>query len=135
MQVLFLDTNVLLDFFLKREGFEYARRILYLSYEHSCVLYVSSLAFSHIAYIMRKVAKGDALYEILETLREMVHIIAVDDTIISNAIHLRANDFEDAIQYFSAKKMNVNCIVTNNVKDFTFSDLEVLKPAEFLHRQ
>ena len=63
---------------------------------------------------MRKVAKGDALYDILNTLTEMVNIIAVDDEVIVNAIYLRADDFEDAIQYYSAKKMNVTCIVTNN---------------------
>lgn len=114
MQVVFLDTNVLLDFFLKREGVDHARRILSMGYEKSCILCVSSLTFSHIAYIMRKVAKGDALYDILDTLTEMVNIIAVDDEVIVNAIYLRADDFEDAIQYYSAKKMNVTCIVTNN---------------------
>lgn len=132
MQAVFLDTNVLLDFFLKREGVDYARHILSMGYEKSCILYVSSLAFSHIAYIMRKVAKGDALYDILGTLTEMVNIIAVDDEVIVNAIYLRANDFEDAIQYYSAKKMNVDCIVTNNLKDFVYSDIEVFRPSDFL---
>ena len=35
---------------------------------------------------MRKVAKGKALYEILETLMEMVEIISVDKDVISEAV-------------------------------------------------
>lgn len=77
-------------------------------------------------------ARGKALYDILETLREMVNIVSVDDVVIDNAIKQQANDFEDAVQYFSAKKINADCIVTNNIKDFTFSQISVLSPKEFL---
>lgn len=132
MKNVFIDTNVLLDFFLNREGVGQARRILFQAFKGTCSLYVSSLAFSHLAYIMRKTARGKALYDILETLREMVNIVSVDDVVIDNAIKQQANDFEDAIQYFSAKKINADCIVTNNIKDFTFSQISVLSPKEFL---
>ena len=86
MLKVFVDTNVLLDFFLCREGVDWARSILMKGYDNSCKLYVSSLTFSHLAYIMRKVAKGKALYEILETLMEMVEIISVDKDVISEAV-------------------------------------------------
>ena len=130
MQTLFLDANVLFDFFLNREGVEYAREILQMGYKKQCSLYVSSLSFSHLAYTMRKVAKGKALYSILETLQEMVNIASVDEEVITKAIRLGANDFEDAIQYFSACKIDADCIVTNNIKDFAFSEIRVIKPSE-----
>ena len=44
----------------------------------------------------------------------------------------KAKDFEDALQYFSAKAIGVDCIVTRNVKDFPFSELQVLTPKDFL---
>ena len=132
MKSVFVDTNVLLDFFLCREGVEQARSILLMGYGESCDLYVSSLAFSHLAYIMRKVAKGNALYDILDTMMEMVNIVSVDKDVIEKSVSLRANDFEDAIQYYSAKMINADYIVTNNVKDFAFSDIYVVKPVDFL---
>ena len=133
MLKVFVDTNVLLDFFLCREGVDWARSILMKGYDNSCKLYVSSLTFSHLAYILRKVAKGKALYEILETLMEMVEIISVDKDVISEAVSLKANDFEDAIQYFSAKKINANYIVTNNGKDFDFSKISIVTPFQLLN--
>lgn len=103
-----------------------------MGYGETCEIYVSSLAFSHLAYIMRKVAKGNALYDILETLMEMVRIVSVDTNVIADSVALRANDFEDAIQYYSAKKISADYIVTNNIKDFGFSDIDVVKPIDFL---
>lgn len=132
MRKVFIDTNVLLDFFLCREGVDQARSILLMGYAETCELYVSSLAFSHLAYIMRKVAKGNALYDLLDTLMEMVSIVSVDKEVIADSVSLRANDFEDAIQYFSAKKIHADYIVTNNIKDFGFSEINVMKPIDFL---
>lgn len=81
---------------------------------------------------MRKVAKGNALYDLLDTLMEMVSIVSVDKEVIADSVSLRANDFEDAIQYFSAKKIHADYIVTNNIKDFGFSEINVMKPIDFL---
>ena len=81
---------------------------------------------------MRKVAKGNALYDILDTLMEMVRVVSVDRNVIADSVALRANDFEDAIQYYSAKKIGADYIVTNNIKDFGFSDIDVVKPIDFL---
>ena len=77
MLKIFVDTTVLLDFFLCREGVDWARSILMKGYDNSCKLYVSSLTFSHLAYIMRKVAKGKALYEILETLMKLQKLFSI----------------------------------------------------------
>ena len=41
-------------------------------------------------------------------------------------------DFEDAMQYFSAKHEDIDYIITRNKKDFTASDIPVLKPQEFV---
>lgn len=48
------------------------------------------------------------------------------------AIRLRAKDFEDALQYYTAKENGVDCIITRNKKDFYFSDFPVYTPEEFL---
>lgn len=62
MSIVFLDTNILLDFLLRREGVDNAKEILKQCYQGKIDLYVSSLSFSNIAYIVRKQFKGEALY-------------------------------------------------------------------------
>lgn len=132
MQTVFLDTNVLLDFLLKREDYAEAREILTMGYQGKLLLYVSSLSFSNIAYITRKTFRGNALYEVFQGLRELVNVSKVDSVTIDKAIALRAADFEDALQYYSALSVDARAVVTNNTKDFLFSEIEVLTPRQFL---
>lgn len=55
MKNVLIDTNVILDFLMKREGFfEDARNVLALGYNKCYTLHLSSLSFSNIAYIARK---------------------------------------------------------------------------------
>ena len=55
----------------------------------------------------------------------------MDDFCIDAALKLKSRDFEDALQYFSAKEAGADCIITRNKKDFYFSDIFVLEPIEF----
>ncbi len=70
----------------------------------------------------------------LNTLLGLSDVTSVDNSTVRKATALRAKDFEDALQYYSAKSMEADCIVTSNVKDFTFSDIPVYKPEEFLDK-
>lgn len=129
----FIDTNVVLDFLLKRESFyDDARTIMAMGYNNLCVLYISSLSFSNIAYIARKKFTGDSLYQCFSEIRELMHVSSVTESDIDAAIQLRANDFEDSVQYCSALSVGVDCIVTRNCKDFPFSNIAVLSPQEFI---
>ncbi len=125
----------MLDFLLKREGFfEEAHLVMVLGYNNLCELYMSSLSFSNIAYIARKGLSGDALYDCFSDIRELLAVSSVTQEEVDEAIRLKAKDFEDAIQYFSAKSVEADCIVTRNIKDFPFSEIAVLTPGEFLEQ-
>lgn len=129
---MFLDTNVILDFYLDREEFsDDAEAVLALGYNKACSLFVSALTFANFAYIGRKKYPGNTIYEVLESLREFAEITPVDSEVVSNALSLQSKDFEDAIQFCSAKVAGVNCIVTRNIKDFVSFDIEVLTPKDF----
>jgi len=56
----------------------------------------------------------------------------VDDTIINNALESDFNDFEDAIQYFTAIENGMDCIITRNVDDYKKSIISVYTPTELL---
>ena len=130
----FVDTNIVLDFLLKRTGFfEEARMIMVLGYNKLCNLYLSSLSFSNIAYIARKELSGDALCDCFSEVRELLAVSPVTQEEVDGAIKLKAKDFEDAIQYYSAKSIGADCIVTRNIKDFQFSEIPAYKPEELLN--
>ena len=84
------------------------------------------------AYIGRKKFPGETIYSVLSSLFEIADITSVNSDVVKSAVALQAKDFEDALQYFSAKSIEADCIVTRNVKDFLFSELKVLTPQEFL---
>ena len=133
MKKVFIDTNVLLDYYLDREGFsDDAETILAYGYNQGCSLYVSSLTCANVAYIARKKFPGEAIYSVLSSLFEFAEVTSVDSEVVKLAVALQAKDFEDALQYFSAKSIEADCIVTRNIKDFAFSELQVLTPQEFL---
>ena len=133
MKKVFVDTNVILDFLMKRSGFfDNARMIMALGYNHYCELYMSSLSFSNIAYIARKEFTGEALYKCFSSLRELLNVSSVSQESVDLAIKLQADDFEDALQYFSVGSVDADCIVSRNVKDFSFSDIEILTPDELV---
>ena len=135
MKKVFLDTNVVVDYYLDREGFSSdAEAILAYGYNQQCSLFVSSLTCANLAYIARKTFPGKAIYSVLSTLLEMVEVASVDSDVVKSAVALQAKDFEDAIQYFSAKSIGADCILTRNVKDFPFPGLPVITPQEFLNQ-
>lgn len=50
----FIDTNVLIDLLLERDGCQDAATILLCQKEQKCSLFLSSLTMANIAYILRK---------------------------------------------------------------------------------
>ena len=131
----FLDTNVILDYYLNREGADVAEAILAIGYGKACDLYVSALTFSNIAYIARKKYPGENIYTVLDSLKEFANVTNVDSSVVQSALSLRAKDFEDAMQYYSAMTIGADCIVTSNTKDFQFSEIEILTPSEFIQKK
>lgn len=61
----------------------------------------------------------------------MTEIIDTTSSTIKNAIDSEFKDFEDALQYYSAKlNTNINGIVTRNGGDFKYSTISILTPEE-----
>ena len=122
MKKVFLDTNVILDYYLDREEFSNdAEAILALGYSKVCSLFVSALTFANIAYIARKKFPGNTIYSVLKSLQELADITPIESYVVREAVVLQSKDFEDALQYYSAKMADMDCIVTRNIKDFVVS--------------
>ncbi len=68
----------------------------------------------------------------LRLLRDVFGTVDLTRRILSQAMDAGFNDFEDAIQYFSAQHMGAEAIVTRNVGDFPRTGPSALTPTELL---
>ena len=60
MKKVFLDTNIVADLFLKREPFcENSLKLFTLGFHKKITLYVSSLSYATLAYLVRKMKKEE----------------------------------------------------------------------------
>ncbi|MBN1943408.1 MAG: PIN domain-containing protein [Phycisphaerae bacterium] len=132
MRVL-LDTNILLDVLGRREPYyEDAARIWTLAETGKIEAFASAISFTNIFYIVRKFRDLRAARQAVKWMRDVFHVAPCDDTILHQAIDANWRDLEDAVQYFSAWRIEASYIISRNTGDFTKSDTDVLRPEEFL---
>ena len=128
----FLDTNVVIDLLDKREPFwKDAAALFTMAYNGQVELYISSLTYATASYLLRKHGK-EGTRALLGNLRELSKVTAVGETEVDLAMASAFDDYEDALQYFSAANAKVEAIVTRNKKDFHASGLPVMSPEEFV---
>lgn len=133
MHKIFLDSDVLIDVFARRDPFyEPAARVLTLIDQNRIEGFTSPLVFANIHYILSKLANKDIALNSLRKLKSMIRIIPMDDQIIDLALDSNFTDFEDAIQYHTAKSESIGFIITRNKKDFKNSNIAVCTPEEYL---
>lgn len=132
MKKVFLDTNVILDFVTRRDGYEDACDIFQSGEDRIVNLCVSFLTMANTAYVSRKGRTQDELYGVMEGLSEMFDILPMDKNQLKSSLTIRATDLEDVLQYSCALYNKCDLIVTRNVRHYKFSEIEVLTPKEFL---
>ena len=54
MKKIFIDTNIIIDLLIKRDGYIASAKILALAKDNDVTLYSSVLTMANIAYILRK---------------------------------------------------------------------------------
>ncbi|MBQ0020986.1 MAG: PIN domain-containing protein [Bacteroidales bacterium] len=136
MKVL-IDTNVLLDFYCERQdSYQDAANIFDLACKGKIEIWVSPISFVNLFYITRKTYTVEQRYEILRGLMQICNIASTDKFVLSEALSNVVSDFENMVQYHSARLVSADCIVTRNVKDFTTSTaVKVMTPSQFLDVQ
>lgn len=134
MTDLFIDTDVIIDFLIDRKPHSREAAIIFTLIEQKKLKgYASSLTFSNLYYVLRKLESHKKVKSKLESLSYIIKILKVEEQTIIDALASDFPDFEDSIQYFSAldsKKIDV--IITRNTKDYKKSDIPVLTPGEYL---
>lgn len=129
----FVDSDIILDLLAQREPyFEYAAKIFTLIDQQKIKAYTSPLVFANLHYLLKKLTSNTAALKSLRKLKTLINILPVDERIIEQALNSEFNDFEDAIQYFTAIKNGINLLLTRNKVDYKKSKIAISTSEEFL---
>ncbi|TDX86289.1 type II toxin-antitoxin system VapC family toxin [Epilithonimonas xixisoli] len=131
---LFVDSDVVIDFFTDREPHANpASELFELSEQGSVTLYISALSINNIYYIVRKFLGHKKTLEIVEALVEMTEVIGITKVEILQALKNDFSDYEDSVQYSSALTIaGLDAIITRNIKDYRNSSIAVMTPLNFM---
>jgi predicted nucleic acid-binding protein len=133
MMKVFLDTNILLDFLGERENFyESAAKVLTLADKKEIKLFTSASSVSTAYYLLSKYENKKAAIVKIRKFKLLCSISVCDDEVVEKALQSGFNDFEDALQYFSAIATDCDLIITRNEKDFKNAMIPVMNAESFL---
>ncbi len=133
MKRVFLDTDIVLDLLAERHPFYAAAASIFtLAETGQLEVCVSSLTYSHIHYILRKVVGNSEARNSLKKLKLLVTILPVDETVVEQALSSEFQDFEDAIQYFAAAGFGIQHLITRNAKDYAKGDMTICPADEYV---
>lgn len=130
----FLDSDVVLDYLLKREPFNVpAREIFGYAFNKEIQIYFSSLTVANIHYLLRKQYGNEGALDKITELLRFCKILPVSEKEIFSAIKSGFYDFEDAIQHFTAvQNLEIKGIITRNSADYKKSQIPVFTSEVFL---
>jgi predicted nucleic acid-binding protein len=135
LENVFADTDVILDLLAKRQPHYDSAAILFsLADKEKIRIAVSSLSFSNLHYILSRTYSSSESRRILNRFKVLVKVLAVNEKVIELALTSRFNDFEDAIQYYTAIENNYLILLTRNIKDYKHAEIAVMTPEEYLSR-
>ncbi len=131
---LFVDSDVIIDFFTDREPFANpASELFELNEQGELQFYISAVSINNIYYVVRKYLGHRKTLRIIEDLTEMTFILGTTRVEIIQALKNDFNDFEDAIQYATAlAEKGIEAIITRNIKDYEKSEIAIFTPQQYL---
>lgn len=133
MERVFVDTDIILDLLANRDPFYKHSAILFSEADKGHIeLFVSSLSFSNLNYLLSKQYSPDQARKKLLKFKTLVTVLAVTDKIVELALSSDFKDFEDGLQYFTATENGIKRLLTRNLKDYKAAEIIVMTAEQFL---
>ena len=135
---IFIDSDVILDVLLNRTQFPHSHQLILKVSQKEIIAYTSPIILTNCHYLISKHRNRSQANLAMRSLRQIFQISAVNQSTVDQALASNIQDFEDALQYFSAIDQKLNYLITRNIRDYPDNpSLPILTPAEFLatHKQ
>ncbi len=131
---LFIDANVLITVLNKEfPAFTDCARLLSLADKRKFELVTSPMCLAISFHFAQKKCSEQIAKQKIALLTSKM---SVSDNNKRDVLMVLENkqihDFEDGLEYYSAVSAKCKCVITQDIGDFYFSELEVLKPEDFL---
>jgi predicted nucleic acid-binding protein len=124
---IFIDSDIILDLLAERELFyDNAARMFTLAYNKKIKLYTTAVIMANVFYVLRKLRGKEETKKRLKDLRLLVNILPINENIVDIALNSKFTDFEDALQYFTAKENNILAIITRNTDDYKTKEADII---------
>lgn len=138
----FLDTNVFLDYFQHREQYKAVSYLLNAVEDGRIKAVISVGGIYTLSYLVRMELKKKGIYRPEQTLRlreilngvvELAMVKGISHKMTCRAINDKGfDDIEDSFQHQCAVESMCDIIITINKKHFTYSEIPVMTPQEFV---
>ena len=129
---IFVDTNILLDVLLEREGYYYDALKIWANAENGNVeACIAAISLNNIHYVMRKLKSETTAMIAVKILLRIFKVVPVDADILGLAVDFHDKDFEDDIQLQCAIKAKCSQLFTRNPNHYDHSAIAVVPPSSF----
>lgn len=144
---LFIDTNIFIEYFEKRQQFESVRTIFNLLEDGIHFGYISVGSFYTIAYIVdqgfkrkgyNKPERLNIVRSVLLNVLDLVTVSEINNEALRKSINNENfTDLEDSFQYQVSLIEKCDILITLNIKDFKGANLKlisIMTPQEFVEK-
>lgn len=129
----FVDSDIILDLLAQREPhYDHSAKLFTLIDQQKIEAYTSPLIFANLHYLLKKMTSNTAALKSLRKLKTLVNILSIDERVIEQSLNSEFNDFEDAIQYFTAVNNGISLLLTRNKVDYKKGKITISTAEEFI---
>lgn len=122
-----------MDMLEERQGVESSTKIINLVREKKLTCCISALTIPILWFLTEKNLSETEAKTVVHEIVKGFSVTPLNTIIINEAFKSKINDFEDAIQLYSAIKSKSEFLITRNKKDFESNKISILTPEEFLN--
>lgn len=133
MKKVLIDSDVLLDVFFDRQPFsKFAEMVLIKCENKQLQGFVTPVIISNVYYLLKKGSTHEKVIKKITQLLSIIDVLIIDKQIILKALNSDFKDFEDALQNYAAENaLQIDLILTRNIKDYKNSKIAVMTPEYF----
>ena len=135
MRRVLVDTNIFLDLALDRQPHSQHARNVWRAVESGHIEgYVTTVSLVNIHYIAQKTLGIEVARRFIGDIMETFLLAEITEKGVREALSLLFQDFEDAVQHFSAVESCCDAIVTRDLSGFTPSAIPIFQPDTFVEK-
>jgi len=130
----FLDANIIVSVLNKEFPlFNHTARILSLAGQSDFQFYTSPICLAIAFHFASKKVSQAKAKEKISLLCQHIKIADADQNGVEKALaNKKVHDLEDGFEYYAVDRVDCQVILTEDKKDFYFSEIEVLNSSEFI---